>query len=157
MVTTITARASRPPSISREERAAITSEEAFQMLGENLENHVEAGIHQIPSFLEKAGLAAEDSDSPPEEAGRGLGQGAYVGELVVHPEADPVDLYRICDGLKGRLKAELLSIVPSKEGTVIRCTVADPVKLLALLGKLGTLVAWSLVPQPAAAGAGIGD
>ncbi|GEM_PF-6252094 len=149
-MTTMTA-TSELKKVSVQEQAAVTSKEGFIVLGQELQRQVEDAVKVIPSHYEqakapvKASIAQERADV--EQRLRDMGETGYVGEVVLKAGTDPVDLYRICMNLRERVKAEVLSIAHSKQGTTIRCTVKDPVTLLDSLGMFGKVVAWSVAAQ----------
>jgi hypothetical protein len=149
-MTTMTA-TSELKKVSMQEQAAVTSKEGFMVLGEELQRQVEDAVKVLPSRYEqaqapaKASIVQERAES--DERSRGMGDPGYIGEVVLKAGTDPVDLYRICMDLRERVKADVLSIAHSKEGTTIRCTMKDPVTLLSSLGMFGKVAAWSVAAQ----------
>ena len=103
---------------------------------------------------ERRTISADGGQSPDEELQveeetTGKEQSAQTGELgitaelVLHPFNNAVQALWLCEQLKEELKAEILYVAGSPEGTIIKVSIRNPVSMVDFLSAMTELAeAW---------------
>ena len=61
------------------------------------------------------------------------GKEVVEAELLLHPDCTPVQVGELCDRLKAQLKAEILSVVKSDPGTVVRVSCRSELDIMEFI------------------------
>ena len=78
-----------------------------------------------------------------EEESAQSGELGITAELVLHPFNNAVQALWLCEQLKEELKAEILYVAGSPEGTVIKVSIRNPVSMVDFLSAMNEVAeAW---------------